>query len=147
MSCRGFSRADALVLLAMASILAAVAVPNLLALRMQAVRAELPINVEAIRTAELAYRAGRDTYLRAAPHPRQVPGPEPVSWPWTNQAFEELGFAPDGAVRGVYEVTDATSWDFMVTGTIDADGDGEEVVCTASRVGAAALRLGDERRY
>ena len=123
-------------------ILAAIAIPNFIAYQLRAKRAELPMNVEGIRTAQIAYEAVFDTYL---PVPDPVPldplmvGPQAVSWP-AGTPFDDLGWEPSGTVRGTYwvEVTPDGS-DFTVHTVADLDGDGISCRYMATRHERAAM--------
>ena len=60
------------------------------------------------------------------------------TWPVTGHAFATLGWAPDGKVRGIYNVTTIAAGggvqaDFTVTGTIDVDADTNQAEYTATR--------------
>ncbi len=83
-------------------------------------------NINAIFIAELGYEAAFDAFVAAEPAPRRVEqlSAEPLDWVG-NESFNNLGWRPDGPVRGTWwvEVTpDGES--FTVYGAIDEDGDG-----------------------
>jgi len=104
---------------------AAIAIPNFMSMGWRAKRAEVPANVDGLRTAQRAYDAAFDAYVEIpTPVPRPISelGPEAVDWPWET-GFDTLGWAPDGQVRGTYWVT-TTPDGFEVHGMIDIDGDG-----------------------
>jgi type II secretory pathway pseudopilin PulG len=135
--------------------LAAIAIPNFLTMQRKAKRAEVPGNVEGLKAAELAYDAAYDRYvpcgsreeaegavgkeLRDAPEFR-------VSGCW-----QQLGWRPDGPIRGAYwvEVTDSGDGTetFTVHGIADVDGDGEFVHYTATQTTNATLAPGEENVY
>jgi len=116
-------------------ILAAIAIPNFVAMQYRAKRAEVPANVEGIKTAQMGYDAAFDAFVSTGdPHPRPVRalGKNATSWRGGNAGFQTLGWMPDGDVRGTYWVT--TTYDgFEVHGMIDADGDGEPAHYVATR--------------
>ena len=99
-------------------------------------RGEVSSNVDGIKTAQLAYDAQFDTFVRVEPHPVAVSelSPQLREWP-EGSGFDTLGWGPDGRVRGTYsvEVTPDGSG-FLVHGWIDEDGDGVPAHYTATRV-------------
>lgn len=112
-----------------AGVVAAIAVPNFVAMQLKAKRAEVPSNVEGIKTAVLAYDAAFDEYKfcgdeRSA---RRSAGKELHPWA-EDPCWRELGWRPDGDVRGGYwierVVGDDGSPSFAVHGVADMDGDG-----------------------
>lgn len=109
--------------------LAAIAIPNFISMQQKAKRTELPMNVEGIRTAELAYFAAFDTYVACGVdmgEARLQVGPA-FRDPLGDSAFDclntSLGWVPSGPVRGAYWVTRIGD-DFEVHGIADIDGDG-----------------------
>ena len=99
-------------------------------------KTEVPANIQAIRTAELAYDASFDEFISAPPAPTQPweVGKEQRPWDWDTPGFSTLGWAPDGMVRGSYwvEVVDRGT-DFVVYGVTDIDGDGVAATFTATK--------------
>jgi len=98
-------------------------------------RAEVPSYVDGIKTAQIAYDAMYDTYIQVTsfyPRPTSQLNSQQASWP-SGSSFDDLGWAPDGKVRGSYRVLSTSSTDFLVTGMIDADGDGNPAVFTATK--------------
>ncbi len=122
-------------------IVAAIAIPNFLAMQLRAKRSEAPTNLDGIRTAEKAYHAEWDAFISAGPCPPFVPGREQVAWDrsWPCYAeFEALGWTPDGMTRCSYTVTAApgstlTGDDFEAWARCDIDGDGYEAEYHANR--------------
>ncbi len=103
----------------------------------RAKRSEAPANLEAIRTAELAYHALFDTYTAIPPTyptiPEQLSHVDPAAEP----ALIALGWMPDGMVRCRYAVTLVSGGtgehgDFGATAECDLDGDGSPCLYTAS---------------
>lgn len=71
-----------------------------------AMRAEVPANVEAIRALEQDYRERTGAWLpiaRESEALEQVSGSEQHAWRG-GEAWEALGWAPEGGVRGAYWV-------------------------------------------
>jgi len=130
---------QALTVVVILVILFAVILPFFAGMKHRAKRAELPANVDGIKTAELAYDAAYGFFVAAEPHPEATPGAELVPWGEGNSDFRELGWSPDGPVRGVYEVRtvlsedEETVLDFQVIATCDIDEDGVRARYTATR--------------
>lgn len=116
--------------------------PNFQSLPYRAKSAEAAVNVAAIRQAELDWIRRKGSPLAAGPAPVPVTDLAKFQRDWTpGTAFDSLGWAPEGQVRGTYEVrvTD-DGFDFVVHGWLDADGDGVPVHFTATR-DTEAVRL------
>lgn len=136
---RGFSLLELLIAVLIVGILAAVALPQFNAMMLDARRAELPGNVDAIRDAQVAYDAAMDNYISCGIQPVGTSGlgKTPRSWPSSAPGFDTLGWRPDGPVRGAYQATPSSSsgghglsfgptsyTDVTVTGYSDVDDDG-----------------------
>ena len=120
-------------------VLLAIVLPNFMSMGYRAKRAEVPSNVDGIKTAELGYEAAFDQLIEVKDYvPDANVGKAQRIWP-ARTGFDTLGWAPDGQVRGAYRVltigspTDADGHDFRVMGIIDTDADNEQATYTATR--------------
>ena len=118
-----------------------IAIPNYISMASRAKRAELPTMVEAIRTAQLARHTGTGRFIACGNEMgarAELVGDGGKRARDFNSAgdpcWDELGWEPEGQVRGAYwvEVT-ASGDDFKVTGLLDVDADGEYAIFVATR--------------
>lgn len=126
----GFTLIELMITVSIVGILAAIALPEYDHMLQRTKRAEIPMNVDAIRTVEVGYYAEWGQYTSCTISPAEVPGRVAVPFPATPQSdldWNELGWVPDGKVYGQYEViAQAEESDlatFVVNGYADIDGD------------------------
>ena len=129
---KGFTLVELMIVVAIIGILAAIAIPNFVSMQYKSKRSEVPTNLKAIKTAEVAYESNFDVFVTASAYPSS---PTKTVQQWVKASsggFATLGWTPDGAVRGSYAVA-TTSTDFTATGLADVDGDGTQATYTATK--------------
>lgn len=128
----GFTAIELMVLLALLSIVVAIGVPNFVEMQYRAQRAEVPANLEGIRYSAIAYQTAHGRMVaEVIPQPDAFPGQR--SRPWKEGSrFDDLGWEPEGEVRGSYAIATTTQIEFKVKGFCDVDGNGVQAVFEGS---------------
>ena len=139
MNRKGFTLVELMIVVAIIGILAAIAIPNFVDMQYRAKRAEVPSNVDGIKTAELAYEASFDQFVNVSVlHPNSFYNKQQRAWT-SGSSFDTLGWGPDGNVRGSYMVSTSTT-DFVVGGVCDVDGDGSFAAYSATKTLNATMQ-------
>ena len=129
---RGFTLIELMIVVSIIGILASIAIPGFERMMLHSKRAELPLNLNAIAIAEIAYFSEWDLYTSCAPQPPSVPGRIRVDFPpnvsGNSGDWGRLGWLPDGRVHGQYAVTatgtTSSTATFTANGYSDLEGDG-----------------------
>jgi len=125
-----------------------VAVGNFFSMSYRAIGAEVPMNVDGLKTASLAYDAAFDTLVEVPVFPRPFSELDRSRHPVVLEGqLGTLGWSPDGEVRGAYRVlVREDGKDFLVVGAMDLDADGRPAVYSASKT-FNAIRLAPNDVY
>ena len=147
---KGFTLIELMIVVAIIGILAAIAIPNFLAMQLRAKRSELPTNLDAIRTAEKAYHAEWDNFTSCSSSPSAVPGRTAVAF-GNPTDWQLLGWVADGKVRGQYVATNSPGSsfqtdDFTADAFADVDGDSTDSQYTTDR-GEKAFMVSSNNVY
>jgi len=130
---RAFSVIEMMIGVAMLGIFAAIAVPNFIEMQYRVRRAEIPTNLDGIKTAVLAYESAHGHLIEERmPRPDAYPGKRERAWKMGTR-FDQIGWVPEGEVHGSYTVTTQGPGDFSIRGICDVDGDGAQASYTATR--------------
>lgn len=135
----GFTLIELMIVVAILSILASIAIPVFYGYKYKASMAEAQSNIGAINSLEMAYAADTLYYVSSAWSPNNVPGLQPVPWQ-TGNYLDIIGFSIKGNVRFRYSVGAGGTWvaapsnssaiaetsnvDIIIQAEGDIDGDG-----------------------
>jgi prepilin-type N-terminal cleavage/methylation domain-containing protein len=119
-----FTLVEMMIVVAIVVILAAIAIPELNEAQLKAKRSEVPLNVEGIVVALMAYDAAHDKLILQAGYvPNGTFNKRSRAWV-TTSAYQTIGFRPDGRVRGGYYSPAYGSNGVDTVGRCDVDDDG-----------------------
>ena len=111
---------------------AAIAIPNFVSTQYKSKRAEIPMNLKAIKTAQIMYESNFDVLVDCDQYP-YFPTKTTQQWRVSESGgFATIGWAPDGDVRGSYWV-ETNNYDFTAYGVSDVDGDGVYATYVATK--------------
>jgi len=144
---RGFSLIELMIAVAIIGALAAIAIPNYRRFQMRSATSEAKVNLAAIRSAELSYRAEFGRYIAAPPSPASHGGLRAQPFTdtgGTGASFDTMGWRPEGRVFFHYAVA-TLDGGFTADAAADIDGNGSEQLWgylqpdTAGAVASGAL--------
>jgi type II secretory pathway pseudopilin PulG len=139
---RRFTLVEMMIVIAIVIILTAIAVPELNQMQLKAKRSEVPLNVDGITTAHMAYDAAHDRFVFVTGYvPNTTMNKKTRAWV-TSSNYQILGFRPDGAVRGAYYSPAWGSNGVDTVGRCDVDADGAQTYYT-SRIDNGVVTAGD----
>jgi len=123
---RGFTLIEGLIVVAIIGVVAAIAIPSFLKYQLRAKIGEALVNVRALAVAEESFFTEHGYYVSTAtPAPPSLPSGGRLLWAG-NADFEELGWAPEGAVYFQYVIgaDEDGRGRYTVEAAGDVDGDG-----------------------
>lgn len=118
---RGFTLLELACVVAIISALTSIAVPSFRVYRDRAFDTEATVNVETIAYLEQVAILERGAPVACPPNPAAIPAP--LAAFADDEAWQALGFRPEGRVRHQYEVV-VDGDDFLVRARGDLDQDG-----------------------
>lgn len=130
----GVGRTELAIGAAVVAVLVLVTLPLMTRTGTASRRAEVPLNVDHIRTAQLTHFSAFAEYVSAEPAPRRPEEVDDKPVPWApSRGFKTLAWEPEATEQmwGSYSVK-ASKAGFEVFGTCDTDGDGRRASWVAT---------------
>ena len=105
----GFTLIEVMIVVAMLSIMASIAIPIYYGYKYKAALAESHTNIGAINSLEMAYTTDNNRYVTSAWTPASIPGSSGAPWQ-TGNYLDNIGFSIKGNVRFRYSVGPGSTW-------------------------------------
>lgn len=141
---KGFSLVELMIVVAILGLLAAIAVTQFTKFQLRAKRAELPGNVDGLKISQISFEAANDYLVNCPIMPRDHGSLDKQAVPWNtggDDNWRDLGWAPDGDVRGAYTTNESSDPNkrFTVFAYADMDGDDIEAIYEADQYTNATM--------
>lgn len=134
-----FTLVEMMIVIGIVAVLAAIAIPAVVEMQYKAKSAELDVNLSGIREAAVAYHAAYDAWPITNLSPRALGSLDKTKVAWNGATWNGI-WAPDGDVRGTYQMRDTPLFAcgfayFYYWGAIDVDDAGynKEKYCCVDR--------------